>query len=399
MPGGRIGKGLGMDVDRLRAETPGTEHRIHLNNAGAALMSRRTLAAMTEQLELEASIGGYEALDRIADRVEATYAGMARLLGARREEIALFDNSTHAWNAAFYAIPFRPGDRILTSRAEYGSSVLAYLQVARRTGAELVVVPNDAHGAVDLAALAELVDERTKLIGLTWVPTFGGLVNPAAEVGRIARAAGALYLVDATQAVGQFPVDVTEVGADLLTGTARKFLRGPRGTGFLYVRTEVLDRLDPAVVEIAAASWDGGRGFRWAEGARRFETWERSGVNLAGFGAAVDQALELGLDAIGARAVGLGARLRAQLAALPTVTTHDQGTDRCAIVTATVDGLPAEDAKAALAAAGINATVTVPEDDPLDTEERGLPALLRLSPHYYNTEAELDRAVEVIAGL
>ena len=277
--------------------------------------------------------------------------------------------------------------------------MLAYLQVARRTGAELVVVPNDEHGAVDLAALAELVDERTKLIGLTWVPTFGGLVNPAAEVGRIARAAGALYLVDATQAVGQFPVDVTEVGADLLTGTARKFLRGPRGTGFLYVRTEVLDRLDPAVVEIAAATWDGGRGFRWAEGARRFETWERSGVNLAGFGAAVDQALELGLDAIGARAVGLGARLRDQLAALPTVTTHDQGTDRCAIVTATVDGLPAEDAKAALAAAGINATVTVPADDPLDTEERGLPALLRLSPHYYNTEAELDRAVEVIAGL
>jgi selenocysteine lyase/cysteine desulfurase len=324
---------------------------------------------------------------------------MAGLLGAGRAEIALFDNSTHAWNAAFYAIPFRPGDRILTSRAEYGSSVLAYLQVARRTGAELVVVPNDEHGSIDLSALAELVDKRTRLIGLTWVPTFGGLVNPAAEVGRIARAAGALYLVDATQAVGQFPVDVTEVGCDLLTGTARKFLRGPRGTGFLYVRTEVLDRLDPAVVEIAAATWDGGRGFRWAEGAQRFETWERSGVNLTGFGAAIDQALELGLDAIGARAVGLGARLRDQLAALPKVTTHDQGAERCAIVTATVDGLPAEDVQAALAAAGINTTVTVPADDPLDTEERGLPALLRLSPHYYNTEAELDRAVEVIAGL
>jgi selenocysteine lyase/cysteine desulfurase len=388
-----------MDVDRLRAETPGTEHRIHLNNAGAALMSRRTLTAMTGQLELEASIGGYEALEQISDTVEGTYAGMARLLGARRDEIALFDNSTHAWNAAFYAIAFRPGDRILTSRAEYGSSVLAYLQVAERTGAELVVVPNDEHGSLDLVALAELVDERTRLIGLTWVPTFGGLVNPAAEVGRIARAAGALYLLDATQAVGQFPVDVTEVGADLLTGTARKFLRGPRGTGFLYVRSEVLDRLDPAVVEIAAARWDGGRGFRWAEGARRFETWERSGVNLAGFGAAVDQTLELGLDAIGARAIGLGARLRDQLAGLPKVTTHDQGTDPCAIVTATVDGLPAEAVRDALTAAGINTTVTVPTDDPLDTEERGLPALLRLSPHYYNTEAELDRAVEVIAGL
>jgi selenocysteine lyase/cysteine desulfurase len=388
-----------MDVDRLRADTPGTEHRTHLNNAGAALMSRRTLAAMTEQLQLEATLGGYEAADRVADRIEATYAGMARLLGARREEIALFDNSTRAWMAGFYAIPFQPGDRILTSRAEYGSNVLAYLQVAKRTGAELVVVPNDEHGAVDLAALENLVDERTTLIGLTWVPTFGGLVNPAAEVGRIARAAGALYLLDATQAVGQFPVDVAQLGCDLLTGTGRKFLRGPRGTGFLYARTEALDRLDPAVVEIGSATWDGGRGFSWAEGAQRFETWERSGVNLIGFGAAIDQALELGLDAVGERAVALGARLRDQLAALPKVSTHDQGATRCAIVTITLDGVPAEDVKAGLAAAGINVTTTVPDDDPLDTEERGLPALVRLSPHYYNTEAELDRAVEVVAGL
>jgi selenocysteine lyase/cysteine desulfurase len=388
-----------MDVDRLRAETPGTEHRTHLNNAGAALMSRRTLAAMTDQLELEATLGGYEAAERVADRIEATYAGMARLLGARRAEIALFDNSTHAWNAGFYAIPFRPGDRILTSRAEYGSNVLAYLQVARRTGAELVVVPNDEHGAVDLAALERLVDERTRLIGLTWVPTFGGLVNPAAEVGRIARAAGALYLLDATQAVGQFPVDVAELGCDLLTGTGRKFLRGPRGTGFLYARTEALDRLDPAVVEIGSATWDGKRGFTWAEGAQRFETWERSGVNLVGFGAAIDQALELGLDAIGERAVALGARLRDQLAELPKVTTHDQGSARCAIVTITVEDVPAETVRAALAAAGINVTTTVPDDDPLDTEERGLPAMVRLSPHYYNTEAELDRAVEVVAAV
>ena len=294
MPDARNGKGPGMDLERLRAETPGTEHRIHLNNAGAALMSRRTLTAMTDHLDLEARIGGYEALDQAADAIEATYAAMARLLGARRAEIALFDNSTHAWNAGFTAVPLGSGDRILTSRAEYGSSVLMYLQAARRTGAELVVVPNDEHGAIDLAALEDLVDERTKLIGLTYVPTFGGLVNPAAEVGRIARAAGALYLLDATQAAGQFPLDVTELGCDLLTGTGRKFLRGPRGTGFLYVRTDALDRLEPAVVEIGSATWDGKRGYDWADGAQRFETWERSGVNLAGFGAAVEQALGAG---------------------------------------------------------------------------------------------------------
>ncbi|HST67954.1 MAG TPA: aminotransferase class V-fold PLP-dependent enzyme [Mycobacteriales bacterium] len=388
-----------LDIDRLRAETPGTAHRTHLNNAGAALMSRRTLSAITDQLELEATIGGYEATAASADRIEAAYTGMARLLGARREEIALFDNSTHAWNAGFYGVPLGRGDRVLTGRDEYGSSVLAYLQVARRTGAELVVVPNDETGQVDVAALEDLVDERTKLIGLTYVPTYGGLINPAAEVGRIARAAGVLYLLDGTQAAGQFPVDMAELGCDLFSGTGRKFLRGPRGTGFLYVRSDALDRLEPPVVEIGSATWDGGRGFRWQDGAKRFETWERSGATIVGLAAAVEQALELGLDAIGERALGLGARLRDQLDALPKVSTYDQGVRKGAIVTAKVDGVPSADVMAALTEAKINVTLTVPEDNPLDTEDRGVHPLVRLSPHYYNTEAELDRAVEVIAAL
>ncbi|HEV7654069.1 MAG TPA: aminotransferase class V-fold PLP-dependent enzyme [Mycobacteriales bacterium] len=388
-----------MDIEQLRADTPGTAHRAHLNNAGAALMSRRTLRAMTDQLELEATIGGYEAAARSADAIEATYTGMARLLGARRDEIALFDNSTHAWFAGFAAVPLGPGDRILTGRAEYGSNVLGYLQAAARTGAELVVIDNDETGQIDLTALENAVDERTKLIGLTYVPTFGGLVNPAAEVGRTARAAGVLYLLDATQAAGQFPVDVTDLGCDLLCGTGRKFLRGPRGTGFLYVRTDALDRLEPAVVEIGSATWDGHRGFSWQDGAQRFETWERSGVNLVGFGAAVEQALELGMGAIGQRAIALGTRLRDQLAALPKVTPYDQGARTGAIVTVAVDGVPAADVAAALAAADVNVTLTVPVDNPLDTEVRGVHPLVRLSPHYYNTEAELDRATEVIAAL
>jgi selenocysteine lyase/cysteine desulfurase len=215
-----------MDLDQLRAQTPGCLHRIHLNNAGAALMSRSTLEAMTAHLQLEAETGGYEAAAQAQaqEQVDVTYAALAQLVGGRRDEVALFDNSTHAWNAAFYSIRLSPGDRILTGRDEYGSNVLAYLQVAQRSGAEIVVVPNDGDGQIDLGALTKLVDERTKLIGLTWVPTSGGLVNPAAAVGRIARDAGALYLLDATQAVGQFPVGVHDVGCDLLTGTGRNRL-------------------------------------------------------------------------------------------------------------------------------------------------------------------------------
>jgi selenocysteine lyase/cysteine desulfurase len=388
-----------MDVEALRAQTPGCAHRIHLNNAGAALLSQATLDAMTEHLQREARIGGYEAADAAEAEIAATYDALAELVGGRSDQLAFFDNATHAWNAAFYSVPFRAGDRILTGRAEYGSNVLAYLQVAQRFGADVVVVPNDASGQLDTGALAELVDERTRLIGVSHVPTSGGLVNPAAEVGRIAREAGVLFLLDATQSVGQFPVDVDAIGCDLLSGTGRKFLRGPRGTGFLWVRDSALDRLDPFVAEIRSATWDGARGFTWADGARRFETWEYSYVNLLGLGAAVRQALELGLDAIAERTLALGGRLREQLDALPGVSTHDLGAERCAIVTARVEGMATAEVAGALGDAGINVSTTVPEDNPFDTEDRSVHPLVRLSPHYYNTETELDRTVERIAAL
>ncbi|MEU0645264.1 aminotransferase class V-fold PLP-dependent enzyme [Streptomyces umbrinus] len=388
-----------MDIEEIRRETPGTANRVHLNNAGAALLSRRTLRTMTAHLELEAAIGGYEAADRERARIDATYANIARLVGGRPDEVALFDNSTHAWNAAFYSMTFAPGDRILTGRAEYGSNVLAYLQIARRTGAEVVVVPNDESGQLDTAALAELIDDRTRLVGVSHVPTSGGLVNPAAEIGRVCRAAGVPFLLDATQSVGQFPVDAAELGCDMLTATGRKFLRGPRGTGFLWVRREALDHLEPYVSEIASATWDGKRGFTWRDGARRFETWEVSYANALGLSAAVEQALEIGMESIGRRAVGLGELLRDRLDALPGVTTYDLGRQRCAIVTAKVDGVSTEDVAAALRGRGVNVTTTVAAHTQFDTEDRGVHPLVRLSPHYYNTEAELDSAVEVFAEL
>ena len=388
-----------MDIDAIRAQTPGCAGRIHLNNAGAALLAQPTLDAMTGQLRREAEAGGYEAAAEARDAIAATYDAIAELVGGQGEEIALFDNATHAWNAAFYSVPLRPGDQILTGRAEYGSNVLAYWQAAGRAGAEVVVVPDDEHGQLDLAALERLAGQRTRLIGVSHVPTSGGLVQPAAAVGRIARACGALYLLDATQSAGQFPVDVDAIGCDMLTGTGRKFLRGPRGTGFLWVRNAALDRLDPFVAEIGSADWDGDHGFAWAPGARRFATWEHSYVNVLGLGAAVRQALDLGLEAIGQRAIALGAKLRDQLAALPGVTVYDLGQVRCAIVTAKISGLAAEQAAAALRGAGVNVSTTVPRHNPLDTQDRDVHPLIRFSPHYYNTEEEIDRATERVAAL
>jgi selenocysteine lyase/cysteine desulfurase len=388
-----------MDIDALRAQTPGCAARIHLNNAGAALLAQPTLDAMTAQLRREAEIGGYEAAAEAQDAIADTHDAIAELVSGDSQEIALFDNATHAWNAAFYSVMLHPGDQILTGRAEYGSNVLAYWHMAKRVGAEVVVVPDDEHGQLDVAALEQMVSERTRLIGVSHVPTSGGLVQPAAAIGRIARSCGALYLLDATQSVGQFPVDVDAIGCDLLTGTGRKFLRAPRGTGFLWVRTAALDRLDPFVAEIGSATWDGNQGFTWAPGARRFATWEHSYVNVLGLGAAARQALDLGLEEIGQRAAALGTRLRGQLAELPGVTTHDQGQTRCAMVTAKVDGWTAAQAAQALGRAAVNVSTTVPEHNPLDIRDGGVHPLIRFSPHYYNTEDEIDRATELVSAL
>jgi selenocysteine lyase/cysteine desulfurase len=388
---------VALDIDAIRRDTPGVQRVIHLNNAGAGLLSSRTLAAMVGHLELESTIGGYEAEDARRAEIEATYHSIARLMGGRREEVALFDNATHAFNAAFYSISFREGDRIITARSEYGSNVLAYFQVAQRFGVEIVVAPNDESGQLDVDALAGLIDERTRLIGVSHVPTGGGLVNPAAVIGRIAREAGVLYLLDATQSVGQFPVDVDQIGADFVTATGRKFLRGPRGIGFLWVREAVLDGLDPHVNDIEASTWDGARGFRWQAGARRFETWERSYSNVLGLGSAVDQALEYGMEEIGDRAIRLGHDLRSGLDSIPGVRTRDLGARKCAIVTASLEGMPAAEFARRIGAKGVNVSITNAEHSQFDAEIRPVHPLVRLSPHYYNTDAEIERAVDVVS--
>ncbi len=399
---------MAIDVASVRQDTPGCEQVLHLNNAGASLPTAAVLERVKAHLDLEANIGGYEAADRTADESERVYASIARMLGCAATEIALVESATRAWDAGFHALSeqFQPGDTILTAANEYASNYIAFLQMARRRGIEIIVVPNEPSGEISLRALEQTIERhgaRIKLISLTHVPTNGGLVQPAAAVGRIARRSSIPFLLDACQSAGQMPLRVEELGCDMLSATGRKYLRGPRGTGFLYVRQSLLERLEPPLLDIRSAEWTARDQYTMRQDARRVETWEGSVACRLGLGVAVEYAMALGLEDIQKRVAMLAVQLRALLAAIPEITVQDMPgrgpQSQCGIVTFTHARHSPQSIFERMRAQQINVRVTSVISTRIDMEERGIPEMVRASVHYYNTEEELAHFSAALRGL
>ena len=294
------------DIARARRETRYCEEVVHFNNAGAALMPVPVADYLHEYLDQEEACGGYETADYRAEALNNFYPAGARLLNCSEDEIAFVENATRAWDMVFYAFRFSPGDRILTTIEEYGSNVIAYLQQAKRCGVEIVFVPNDESGQLDLQALENSLDDRVRLISMTHVPTGGGVVNPATGIGKIARSAGIPFLLDSCQSIGQLAVDVEAIGCDMAVGTGRKYLRGPRGTGLLYVQQAMIEQLEPPFLDLHAATLLSPDEYRLRDDAKRFENWEQFFAGKAGLGLAMDYVMTFGMDAIEARIIELG---------------------------------------------------------------------------------------------
>jgi selenocysteine lyase/cysteine desulfurase len=388
-------------VKQWREETPGCANQIHFNNAGAGLMPRGVLDVMVRHLNREANFGGYESADDAEEGVSAAYGHVAKVLGARPQNIAVVENSTVAFFQALSAFDFQRGDVIVTTRNDYISNQLAYLSLARRHGVELRRAADLPSGGVDPQSVKELLrDPRVRLLAVTWVPTNSGLMQPAQSLGEIADAAGVPYLVDGCQAVGQIPVDVTKLRCDFFSGTARKFLRGPRGIGFLYVSDRALKRGDfPLYIDMRGADWVSADNLAPAPDARRFENWEFAYSLVLGLGEAARYALEVGVERGGKRARELAATLRRSLSGLSGIRMLDRGDELAAIVTVQVAGWDATELSKLLRTRGINSSASLRAYAVIDMDEKGAASALRLSPHYYNTEEEIDRVAEQLRAV
>ncbi|WP_433701727.1 aminotransferase class V-fold PLP-dependent enzyme [Nocardiopsis sp. CA-288880] len=386
---------MGIDVGAVRADTPAVAELVHLNNAGSSLPPAPVVEAVVGHLRLEARVGGYEAAERAEGLVEGFYTAVARMLGARPEEVAFVESATRAWEAGFGAVRLQAGDRVLTTTSEYPSNALGLVKAARERGVRVEVVADGPEGVVDLGALErELGRGGVRLVALNHMPTHNGLVNPVQEVGALCRAAGAVFLLDACQSVGQWDLDVERLGCDLLTGTGRKFLRGPRGTGFLYARAGA-DLVEPAVVDVSSAHWVGEGEYRVRADARRFESFERSVAGQIGLGVAVDYAVALGLERVRERVGALAEYARERLGQVAGVRVLDRGPVRSGIVTFAVRGVPAEHVRAHLVGAGVNVSVARVWNQVWEPRE-GVDEAVRASVHYFNTEEEVEVLVREV---
>jgi selenocysteine lyase/cysteine desulfurase len=382
-----------IDINAVRADTPGCENVIHFSNAGSSLPTSEVLEAQIGYLGLEASIGGYEAMEAAAGALDNFYGAAGSLLNCSPHEVSFVSGASEAWWRAFLAVDLKPGDRVLVGASEFQSAAFGLMQ-ARQRGIHVDMIPNDETGRTDVSALEAMLDSTVKLVGLTQIAMSNGLVNPAAEIGAVVAQSDALYLLDACQAVGQMPVDVDALKCDFLTATGRKWLRGPRGTGMLYVRDSIAaDLADPVFVDGRSALWDTTNTYRPVPGSARFEFGEANHSGKVGLGVAIEYALDLGLGAIEHRVRSLAEQLRFELNTVPGVTVTDIGPDLCGIVTFTTNAMPAPEVTAALRQQRINTSSPGASNSRWMFESMGVESIVRASPHYYNTAEEVDHMV------
>ena len=382
-----------IDVDGVRADIPALPDLVYLDNAGTSLMAKQTFDALLDYLHREQQIGGYETADERQSDTDNFYTQAAELVNASVSEIAFCESASKAWQLFFYSLQLQPGDHIITTQLDYGSHFVSFQQLRDQRGILFTVVGTDENGDIDLGEMAAAFTPRTKLVSMSHIPTANGVINPAKAVGELARERGVMFLLDACQSVGQIEVDVKDIGCSALSVTGRKYLRGPRGTGFLYISSESLQKTEPGWLEQHSVELLSSEDYRLRVDARRYENFEVNYAGRVALGRAMEYANNLGLANIEQRIMALSAYCREQLATVPSVALMDHGLRRGGILTLSFDRKTPEEVAAFLKQQRIRVGVSGGPGSLIDFQQRGIQSLIRVSLHYFNTREEIDLLV------
>lgn len=434
---------------------------IHFNNAGSSPQPLSVLQTVTQHTLLESLLGGYLAAEQCQHQLSCVYSSIAKFIHAEDSlEIALVESATVAWTRIFYSMcdalmmgENKSGetDVMLCSEAEYAANVVAMQKICNERDATLIVIPGE-NGVVNIDIFSQMLrgewwyyerngnnqdhrekkklnPERIRLVCITHIPTNSGIINPVIEIGEIIDEFNKLhranqknplyYLVDACQSVGQLDIDVTRMKCHALTATGRKYLRGPRGTGFLYVQKNIADKMIPSHVDHAAApvidvpTGEENINFGFKEGALRFEFWEANIATQLGLGRAIDYAMNKDIKWIEKQCCMMGEELKRQLRLLNNdqrerVYIHNDDLSgkfcQCGIVTFHVQNYNANFIKQKMLDHRFTLSVVPPTSTPFDSAKSGLGnrELMRASLSYFNTKEEItvfrNALVSIIDG-
>ncbi|QIY89894.1 aminotransferase class V-fold PLP-dependent enzyme [Chryseobacterium gallinarum] len=386
-----------MDIDLIRKDTIGCSDKIFLNNAGSSLMPEIVVDTVVNYLREEQMFSGYITSGKNAESIHQFYEEAARLINAYPQNMAFTTGSTDGYAKALSSIPFQEGDCIITTNDDYISNQMAFISLQKKKNIKIIWMKNLPDHELDLEDCEKLIKKHCpKLIAVTHIPTNSGLIQNVEGVGRLCRQYDILYLVDACQSVGQMPVDVQKIGCDFLTATGRKFMRGPRGTGFLYVSDKALEQnLSPLFLDMSDAAWIAFNDYELGKTARRFEIWERSNASLLGFKEALKYASAVGLSYIEDYNQKLSEKLRAGLQ-YKGFTVLDKGNRLSSIVTFCDRNGKIDAIQEVLKENEIYFSVSNKSNALIDFTLKDIDHAIRLSPHYFNMPEEIERVLEVL---
>jgi selenocysteine lyase/cysteine desulfurase len=387
-----------MNIETIRSQTKGLDGKLFFNSAGSSLMQDQVIECMLNYLEEERMIGGYAAAAKHQESINGFYTQVANLIKAKEKNIAFATSATDAYNQALSSIPFQSKDVILTTNNDYISNQLAFIGLQKRYDVEIVRVNDLKKGGMDAEDCIEKIEKlKPKLVAITHIPTNSGLIQDVYSIAPACKASGAYYLIDTCQSIGQLNISVETLNCDFLTATGRKFMRGPRGTGFLYVSDRVLNEgLTPLFTEQCGAEWTEEFGYKIMDSALRFERWERNCGNMLGLAKATELINKIGIESIEKRNNELQLFAREALSKLPNIQCTDIGENLCNLITFTnADGsinriveLFATN-NVSFSISGINSAL-------IDFTKRELTEVVRISPHYFNTEKEISTLIDIL---